>query len=56
MSLGFGVGEFLAVAKLANDVWQKLHDSVDQFAALCNEVAGLSSLLDEVSKTVSKHN
>lgn len=56
MSFGFGVGDFLAVAKLANDVWQKLHDSVDQFAAIRNEVAGLSSLLDEVSKTVSKHN
>ena len=56
MSFGFGVGDFLAVAKLANDIWQKLHDSVDQFAALRNELAGLSSLLDEVSKTVSKHN
>ena len=56
MSFGFGVGDFLAVAKLANDIWQKLHDSVDQFAAIRNEVAGLSSLLDEVSKTVSKQN
>ena len=56
MSFGFGVGDFLAVAKLANDIWQKLHDSADQFAAIRNEVAGLSSLLDEVSKTVSKQN
>lgn len=56
MSFGFGVGDFLAVAKLANDIWQKLHDSVDQFSAIRNEVAGLSSLLDEVSKTVPKHN
>ena len=56
MSFGFGVGDFLAVAKLANDIWQKFHDSVDQSAAIRNEVAGLSSLLDEVSKTVSKHN
>ena len=56
MSFGFGVGDFLAVASLANDIWQKLHDSVDQFAAIRNEVAGLSSVLDEVSKTVSKHN
>ena len=54
MSFGFGVGDFLAVAKLANNIWQKLHDSIDQFAAIRNEVAGLSSLLDEVSKTVSK--
>ena len=56
MSFGFGVGDFLAVAKLANDIWQKLHDSIEQFAAIRNEVAGLSSLLDDVSKTVSNQN
>ena len=50
MSFGFGVGDFLAVAKLAHGIWEKTH-SVDQFEAIRNEVAGLSSLLDEVSET-----
>lgn len=54
MSFGYGVGDFLAVAKLAHGIWQKLQDSVDQFAAIRNEVAGLSSLLDEVSETLLK--
>ena len=53
MSFGFGVGDFLAVAKLANDIWQKLHDSVGQFADIRDEVKGYSSLLYSVSKTVS---
>ena len=56
MSFGYGVGDFLAVAELAHDIWQKLQDSVDQFAAIRDEVAGLSSLLDAISKTVSNHN
>ena len=54
MSFGFGVGDFLAVAKLANEIWEKLQDSVDQFATIRDEIAGYSSLLDTVSKTVSK--
>ncbi len=54
MSFGFGVSDFLAVAKLAHGIWEKIQDSVDQFAAIRNEVAGLSSLLDEVSETFSK--
>ena len=53
MSFGFGVGDFLAVAKLANDIWQKLHDSVGQFADIRDEVKGYSSLLYSVSTTVS---
>ena len=53
MSFGFGVGDFLAVAKLANDIWQKLHDSVGQFADIRDEVKGYSSLLYSVSKTIS---
>ena len=53
MSFGFGVGDFLAVAKLANDIWQKLHDSVGQFANIRDELKGYSSLLYSVSKIVS---
>ena len=53
MSFGYSVGDFLAIAKLAHDIWQKLHDSVGQFANLRDEVKGYSSLLDSVSKTVS---
>ena len=53
MSFGFSVGDFLAVAKLANDIWQKLHDSVGQFANIRDELKGYSSLLYSVSKTVS---
>ena len=53
MSFGFAVGDFLAVAKLANDIWQKLHESVGQFADIRDEVKGYSSLLYSVSKTLS---
>ena len=52
MSFGFSVGDFLAVAKLAKDIWQKLHDSVGEFATIRDEVKGYSSLLYTVSKTV----
>ena len=52
MSFGFGVGDFLAVAKLANDIWQTLHDFVGQFADIRDEVKGYSSLLYSVSKTI----
>ena len=53
MSFGFTFGDFLAVAKLANDIWQKLHDSVGQFADIRDEVKGYSSLLYSVPKIVS---
>ena len=56
MSFGFAVGDFLAVAKLANGIWQKLHESIGQFADIRDEVKGYSSLLYSVSKTVSSQN
>ena len=56
MSFGFGVGDFLAVAKLTHEIWQKLQDSVDQFATIHDEIVVYSLLLDTVSNSVPKQN
>ena len=55
-SFGFGVVDFLAVAKLTHEFCQKLKHSVDQFATIRNESVVYSSLLDTVSNSVPKQN
>lgn len=37
MSFGFGVGDFLAVAKLANDIRKDYADAPDQFRQINSE-------------------
>ena len=37
MSFSFGVGDLLAVSKLAHDIWNRVHNSSDQFLAIQNE-------------------
>ena len=37
MSFGFGVGDILAVSKLARSIWGQVRDSSDQFNAIRNE-------------------
>lgn len=37
MSFGFGVGDFLAVVKLANDLRKQFRDAPDQYKDVSNE-------------------
>jgi hypothetical protein len=37
MSFGFGVGDFIAVSRLALDICKKFKDSSNQFKAIRNE-------------------
>ena len=37
MSFGFGVGDIIAVSKLAHSLWAKVRDSSDQFNAIRSE-------------------
>ena len=37
MSFGFGVGDFLAVLKLANSVRERFDDAPEQFKAISKE-------------------
>ena len=37
MSFSVGVGDVLAVSRLAHDIWSRLRDSSDQFSAIQNE-------------------
>ncbi|MCJ1263487.1 hypothetical protein MMC22_003357 [Lobaria immixta] len=51
MSFGFGVGDILAVSKLARTTWKRFQDSSDQFKALRTEAANLCLVLDDVAQT-----
>lgn len=37
MSLGYGVGDVIAVSTLARNVWGKFRDAPNQFKAIQNE-------------------
>ncbi|KAF6222493.1 hypothetical protein HO173_013401 [Letharia columbiana] len=54
MSFGVGVGDILAVSKLARSVWSQVRDSSDQFNAIRNEVAGLHLVLEDVAQNSSR--
>ncbi|OBT51264.1 hypothetical protein VE04_08627 [Pseudogymnoascus sp. 24MN13] len=47
MSFGFGGGDVVAVASLANKIRQRLCDSPEQFKAIASEVRGLSIVLQD---------
>ncbi|CAF9941367.1 MAG: hypothetical protein ALECFALPRED_009085 [Alectoria fallacina] len=53
MSLGFGVGDVIAVSTLARSVWGRFRDSSDQFNAIQTEVAGLYLALDDIANNLS---
>lgn len=55
MSFGIGVGDILAVSKLARSIWGLFKDSSDQFRAIHNEVASLCLVLDLVREAVAPH-
>ncbi|KAJ5747465.1 uncharacterized protein N7511_009161 [Penicillium nucicola] len=54
MSFGFGVGDFLAVIKLASKVRKNLIDAPVQFQAISDEVRNLSILLQDVDIDLSR--
>jgi hypothetical protein len=37
MSFGLGIGDFITVLQLADDVRKRFLDAPDQFKAICNE-------------------
>ncbi|RMJ13402.1 hypothetical protein CDV36_006950 [Fusarium kuroshium] len=54
MSFGFGVGDFIAVLKLANGVRKDFQSAPSQFEDISNEVRSLSIVLSDVEVTVSE--
>ncbi|KAI0155915.1 ankyrin repeat-containing domain protein [Pestalotiopsis sp. NC0098] len=53
MSFGFGVGDFLAVAKLANDIRKDYADAPDQFRQITSDVRNLAIALGDVDVSLS---
>lgn len=54
MSFGFGVGDFLAVGKLAWAVYKSCRDAPDSFKNISIEVLSLHAVLKEVEETLSE--
>jgi hypothetical protein len=55
MSFGFGVGDFLAVGKLAWSVYKSCRDASESFGNISVEVLSLHAVLKEVEETLSDH-
>lgn len=53
MSFGFGVGDFLAVAKLASDIRKDYVDAPDQFRQITSEYVNFES--SRLTKCRSNH-
>ncbi|CAG7985724.1 unnamed protein product [Penicillium nalgiovense] len=53
MSFGFGVGDFLAVIKLANETRKAFVEAPVQFKSISNEVRSLSLVLQDVEIDIS---
>ncbi|KFY05410.1 hypothetical protein V491_09146, partial [Pseudogymnoascus sp. VKM F-3775] len=54
MSFGFSVGDFIAVAELANKIRERFVGSPGQFQAIATEVRGLSIVLQDVKIDLSQ--
>ncbi|KAF3012972.1 hypothetical protein E8E14_004221 [Neopestalotiopsis sp. 37M] len=55
MSFGFGVGDFLAVIKLANDIRKDFADAPEQFQQITAEVRNLAIVLGDVDVSLAAH-
>lgn len=53
MSFGFGVGDFLAVGKLAWKVYKSCKDAPESFSNISVEVLSLHAVLKEVEETIT---
>jgi hypothetical protein len=56
MSFGSGVGDFLTVLKLANDVCTQFSNAPQEFKAIFDEVRGLSIALQDANVNLATHN
>lgn len=54
MSLGFGVGDFLAVGKLAWTVYKSCRDAPESFRNISLEVLSLHAVLKEVEEILAE--
>lgn len=52
MSLGVGIGDILAVSKLALDIWGRFQDFSDQFKAIRTEFRSLYLVLDDAAQSL----
>ncbi|OJJ29656.1 hypothetical protein ASPWEDRAFT_143525, partial [Aspergillus wentii DTO 134E9] len=48
MSFGYGIGDFLAVLKLANDVRKRFFNAPAQFKAISEDIKSLSNVLRDI--------